>query len=178
MQGEPTPPENGRAKDVRIPEASRWSDIRPLDAMRILADPYSVTILAATQKLERTAVELSYRFGIPIAVAYRRVNDLVAAGVLETAGQALTREAKRIWMYRSRLLKAEVEFDGISLRVMFFSKDGTRRDFGGSWTLREIAGPPTVWEAERIRKGGSVYFPPAARGGLEGDSRGGDRGMG
>lgn len=127
--------------------------------MRLLGDAYSITIISATQRQEKTAIELSQRFGIPIAVAYRRVAELVQAGFLEAAGQALTRDAKRIWMYRSKVARAQAEFDGSALRVSFFGSDGSKNDFGGAWTVHERAGPVTDWEAERVRKGTSLYFP-------------------
>lgn len=135
--------------------------MRPTDALRVLGDQYSITIIAATQKQEKTAIELSQRFGIPIAVAYRRVQELVQAGLLEAAGQALTKEAKRIWMYRAKISKAQADFDGSALRVAFFALDGTKNDFGGPWSVQERAGPATAWEAERVRKGTSLYFPAA-----------------
>jgi len=142
---------------------SRQGDrVRPTDALRILADGYSLSILAGTLRQEKTAVEISARFGIPIAVAYRRVAELVNAGVLEAAGQALTRDAKRIWMYRSRIMKARAEFDGQALHVNFTDREGKTDNFGGPWTVQEVAGAPTPWEVERTRKGSSLYFPQAA----------------
>jgi hypothetical protein len=142
-----------------------FDPVRPIDALKVLSDPYSISIISATQKQEKTAVELSQRFRIPIAVAYRRVAELVQAGVLEQAGQALTQEARRIWMYRARLASALAEYDGSSLRIVFRNRDGSTQDFGGPWKLQEVAGPPGEWEAERLRKGTSLYFPTTAPGG-------------
>ncbi len=133
--------------------------MRPTDALRILADGYSLSILAGTLRQEKTAVEISQRFGIPIAVAYRRVAELVNAGVLEAVGQALTRDAKRIWMYKSRVFKARAEFDGQALHVNFVDRDGKTDNFGGPWTVQEVAAAPTMWEVDRLRKGSSLYFP-------------------
>jgi len=50
--------------------------MNPIEASKIITDEYSAKILVATYKKPKSALELSHRFGIPIAACYRRMVPL------------------------------------------------------------------------------------------------------
>ena len=86
-----------------------------------LSDPYSVRILRATLGVPKDAITLSRELGIPIAVTYRRIKDLLQLGLLEEAGRKLTRKGKWITLYRSTVREFQIfmEDGKMKLRIVF-----------------------------------------------------------
>jgi len=66
-----------------------------------LADKYNMNILAAATHKPRSARELAFIFDIPLASCYRKIRELLAAGLLEQEGTELTPDGKRYSVYRS-----------------------------------------------------------------------------
>ena len=118
-------------------EIEEIDDMNAIDASKILADEYSAKILVATYKKPKGALELSRRFGIPIAACYRRIHLLEKFGLLMCVDKVLTQKGKRIKMYLSQLKNAYIFFEKGKLRVRFELKTGTVEDFGGEWTPLE-----------------------------------------
>ncbi|UCE72983.1 MAG: helix-turn-helix transcriptional regulator [Methanomassiliicoccales archaeon] len=110
------------------------TDMNPIEASKIITDEYSAKILVATYKRPKSALELSHRFGIPIAACYRRIHLLEKVGLLTCVDKVLTQKGKRIKIYLSQLKNAYIFFEKGKLRVRFELKTGTVENFGGEWT--------------------------------------------
>ena len=108
-----------------------------IEASKILTDEYSVKILVATYKRPKNALELSYKFGIPIAACYRRIHLLEKEGLLTCVDKVLTQKGKRIRIYLSQLKNAYIFFEKGKLRVRFELKTGSVENFGGEWTATD-----------------------------------------
>jgi len=74
-------------------------------------------ILAATRNKPRSTQELSIMLDIPIASAYRRVNDMEKERLLKRVGRPLTRDGKRYWIYRSQVNNIMLVFEKGRLRA-------------------------------------------------------------
>jgi predicted ArsR family transcriptional regulator len=73
-----------------------------------LGSKYSVEILHATQK-PTSAQELSDELDIPIATCYRRIEELVDAGLLQCEGRKLSEEGRRTNVYRRTLDELSID---------------------------------------------------------------------
>ncbi|ELY43739.1 winged helix-turn-helix domain-containing protein [Natronorubrum sulfidifaciens] len=74
-----------------------------------LGSKYSAEILCAAGT-PKSAQALSDDIGIPIATCYRRIQDLVEAGLLTCEGRQLSEEGRRTNIYRRTLDEIEVDF--------------------------------------------------------------------
>ncbi|WP_293028982.1 helix-turn-helix domain-containing protein [Natronococcus sp.] len=70
---------------------------------------YSAAILCAAAT-PKSARRLSDDVGIPIATCYRRIEELVDAGLLTCDGQRLSEEGRQTNVYRRTVDELEVEF--------------------------------------------------------------------
>jgi predicted transcriptional regulator len=101
------------------------------EASQLITDKYSVRILVGTTKKPKSAIELSEKFGIPIAACYRKIKELERAGLLRCVERRLTRKGKRVSMYISQLKTAYLFFENGKLRMRFHLTNGAINDFGG-----------------------------------------------
>ncbi len=95
-----------------------WTDREP-DSSAILSalgNKYSAEILAAAGT-PKSAQALSEEIGIPIATCYRRIEDLVDAGLLECEGRKLSAEGRRTNIYRRTVDEMEIDFCGDGPRL-------------------------------------------------------------
>ena len=74
-----------------------------------LGSKYSAKILCAAGT-PKSAQALSEDIEIPIATCYRRIEELVEAGLLECEGRQLSNEGRRTNIYRRTLDEIEVDF--------------------------------------------------------------------
>jgi predicted ArsR family transcriptional regulator len=82
---------------------------RDPDAMLgALGAQYSAAILAAAGT-PVSAQELSDRMGVPIATCYRRIEDLVEAGLLRREGRELSEQGRRTNVYRRTIDEVQVD---------------------------------------------------------------------
>ena len=84
---------------------------------QLLADMYSLRILASSAKKPRSAQELSFLLDIPVASSYRRVNELEREGLLKCVGKPLTREGKRYKIYQSQVNNITLVFEKGKLKA-------------------------------------------------------------
>lgn len=77
--------------------------------LQAFSDPTSRRILAACVARARSVKEISEETDIPLASAYRHVNDLVAQGILFRSRSAISDEGRRYDLYRSRIRRATLE---------------------------------------------------------------------
>ncbi|OYT46630.1 transcriptional regulator [Thermoplasmatales archaeon ex4484_6] len=84
---------------------------------KLLVDDYVMKILMASYSRPMSTQEMSFEFGIPIAVCYRKVRELMAAGLLMKERKILTDQGKWVQLFRSKLKGAYVFLENGSLRV-------------------------------------------------------------
>jgi len=82
-----------------------------------LSDEYSFQILTATAQESLSALEISRRYEIPVTSVYRRIEELTDAGLIAVVRYARTLDGKWYELYRSLLVRVDVSFDGVDLRV-------------------------------------------------------------
>ncbi|ARS91508.1 winged helix-turn-helix domain-containing protein [Natrarchaeobaculum aegyptiacum] len=100
---------------------SERTDANSQAVLSALGNKYSAEILCAAGT-PKSAQTLSEDIEIPIATCYRRIEELVDAGLLTCEGRRLSEEGRRTNIYRRTLDEIEVDFSGERPR---FSK--TRR---------------------------------------------------
>ena len=77
--------------------------------LSVLGNKYSAEILCAADT-PQSAQALSDDIEIPIATCYRRIEELVDAGLLECEGRQLSKEGRRTKIYRRTLDEIEIDF--------------------------------------------------------------------
>lgn len=95
-----------------------WTDQEPDSStvLSALGNKYSAEILAAAGT-PKSAQALSEDIEIPIATCYRRIEELVDAGLLECEGRRLSEEGRRTNIYRRTVDELEIDFCGDGPRL-------------------------------------------------------------
>src|SRR6266511_4140990 len=93
--------------------------MQPLQVSQTIMDEYSARILLGTSSGPVSAIDLSRRFGIPIAACYRRIKDLERLGLMFCERELPSRNGKGLQLFRSRLKSVRIALeDGrLSARV-------------------------------------------------------------
>ena len=113
-------------------------EINALNATKLLAYPYVMKILAASFTLPQSAQELSLKFSIPIAVCYRKINELETVGLLECVDRILTQQGKRVRRYRSQVKGAYLFFENGTLRVRMDLTKVPSEEFDKTWNALDL----------------------------------------
>lgn len=95
-----------------------------LELSQTVMDPYSARILLGTWECATSALELSRRFGIPIAACYRRIRQLEAMGLVYCERALPSRNGKGLQLFRSRLRSVRVSLEEGRLKASFVIEDG------------------------------------------------------
>src|SRR2546430_16766203 len=77
--------------------------MEPLQLSQTVMDEYSARILMGTFEQSVSALELSRRFGIPIAACYRRTKEVGGLGLVYCAREVASPNGKGLQLFRSRL---------------------------------------------------------------------------
>jgi predicted ArsR family transcriptional regulator len=77
--------------------------------LSVLGSKYGAELLCAAET-PKSAQKLSEELAIPIATCYRRIDDLVDAGLLVCEGRRFSPEGRRTNVYRRTLNELEVDF--------------------------------------------------------------------
>src|SRR3989442_13013961 len=88
-----------------------------LQLPRLLMDECNLKILSATTYKPRSARDLSYIFGIPLASCYRKIKELEDQGLIKAVSRELTREGKRYSKYQSQVGSIKIAFEQGKLRM-------------------------------------------------------------
>lgn len=99
-----------------------------------LSDEYSRQILTATAQKPLSALDISKNYEIPITTVYRRIEELVEAGLLAAVKSGRTTDGKWYDLYRSLLLRIDVTFDGVDVRINATLNDHMSDKFTRMWT--------------------------------------------
>jgi len=81
-----------------------------------MADTYSRQILKAAIERPISAAELTKQYDIPATTVYRRIEELIEAGLIASISSGRTKEGKWFDVYRSLIKRIEISFEG-ELRV-------------------------------------------------------------
>ena len=76
-----------------------------------IADDYSRRILHAAIEGPVSAVELTRHYGIPVTTVYRRIEELIEAGLLASVKSGRTKEGKWFDIYRSPIKSIKMSFE-------------------------------------------------------------------
>lgn len=99
-----------------------------------IADEYSRNILMRTRDEPVSALVLSKNYGIPITTVYRRIEELVQAGLLGAVKSSRTSDGKWYELYRSLLSRINVSFDEGNIRVEVEINDHIADKFTRIWS--------------------------------------------
>ena len=95
-----------------------------LELSQAVMDPYSARILLGTCQGAVSALDLSHRFGIPIAACYRRIRELERIGLVYCERALPSRNGKGLQLFRSRLKSVRVTLEEGRLRATIVIDDG------------------------------------------------------
>jgi len=109
-----------------------------LESSRLIMDKYAAKILVATHRKPKSAIQLSKKHGIPIAICYRRIHKLEEAGFLKEADRVLTQDGKRVSVYKSTLKNVHIIFEDGNFRVKMEKKRETGEDGTEGWKNVEL----------------------------------------
>jgi predicted ArsR family transcriptional regulator len=87
-------------------------------------DQYSARILLGTSDRAVSALDLSHRFGIPIAACYRRIRQLEEMGLVYCEDTLPSRNGKGLQLFRSRLKSIRISLEDGELRASVLIEDG------------------------------------------------------
>jgi len=114
---------------------------------QLLVDEYVMKILMASFNRPMSTQQMSLEFGIPIAVCYRKVRELMAADLLYKETKVLTQQGKWVQMYRSKLKGAYVFLERNALRVRLELADTNTPELDSAvmviGAIGEVASPCT-----------------------------------
>ena len=99
-----------------------------------LSDQYSRHILTATVSEPLSALELSKKYDIPITTVYRRIEELVDAGLIAAVKSGRTIDGKWYDLYRSLMLRIDVSFDSGDISINATVDNHVSQKFTRVWT--------------------------------------------
>ena len=102
------------------------------DVLAALGDEYSATILGEADDA-MSAQELSDELDIPIATAYRRIEDLTQTGLLEHTDRVLSEDRRRVNVYRRDVSKVTVAFGDDALSVDVEGRNAVKNKLDDVW---------------------------------------------
>ena len=99
-----------------------------------LSDEYSRLILTATVDQPLSGAELSENFGIPVTTVYRRIQDLLDAGLIAAVKSDRTNDRKWYELYQSLLLRIDVSFEHGEMKIDATLNNQISDKFTRMWT--------------------------------------------
>jgi hypothetical protein len=109
----------------------------PVDISNLITNKYASKILMSTYKKPISVHQISTLLNIPIAVCYRKVNELERLGFLRCTDRILNRKGKRVKLYQSQIVYAHFFFEKGKFRARVQLSSGDVDDYGGSWSILE-----------------------------------------
>jgi predicted ArsR family transcriptional regulator len=91
--------------------------LEALEMSQYVMDAYAARILLATFDRPVSALELSRKFGIPIAACYRRIRELESMGLVFCESSAPSRNGKGLQLFRSCLKSVRISLEEGLLRA-------------------------------------------------------------
>ncbi len=103
-----------------------------------LADEYSRKILTATIEYPMSALELSKKYEIPITTVYRRIEELVEAGLLAAVKSGRTTDGKWYDLYTGLLRRIDVSFEKGDVRIDVIANDRVEAQLSKNLTADRV----------------------------------------
>ncbi len=97
-----------------------------LQVSQTVMDPYSARILLGTCERAVSALDLSHRFGIPIAACYRRIRELEELGLVYCECALPSRNGKGLQLLRSRVRSVRVSLEEGRLKASIVIDTGSQ----------------------------------------------------
>lgn len=101
----------------------------PQYVSKLITDEYVMKILTACYRRPLSTQYLSLQFDIPIAVCYRKMKELLSAGLVEVEDKKLTQKGKWVKLYRSKVKNAFVFLENGKLRVRMELSEVTNPEY-------------------------------------------------
>ena len=98
--------------------------MQALEVSQTVMDPYSARILLGTCETAASALDLSRRFGIPIAACYRRIRQLEQMVPVYYERALPSRNGKGLQLFRSRLKSVRISLEEGRLKASIVIDDG------------------------------------------------------
>jgi len=83
-----------------------------------------------------SALDLSKKYDIPITTVYRRVIELVDAGLIAAVKSGRTTDGKWFDLYRSLLLRIDISYDEGNIKMDATVNEHLSEKFTRIWTIR------------------------------------------
>ena len=99
-----------------------------------IADEYSRRILAFTMDEPVSALQVSKASGIPNTTLYRRIEELVEAGLIASVKSGRTVDGKWHYLYRSLLRRINVSFENGEVIIDVAINESVPDRFTKLWT--------------------------------------------
>jgi len=112
------------------PASDDETNTDPESLLDALGGSYSVAILEAADE-PVSAQQLSDEMDVPIATCYRRIDELVEAGLLRSEGRELSEQGRRTNVYRRTVDELTVDFDDPSVSPSVVASPETPSPLGG-----------------------------------------------
>ncbi len=101
--------------------------------MEAIAQAASRRILAATMRRPLAVKDISREADVPMASAYRQVNQLASQGLLVVERSALTADGKPYDLYRARVRVARITLDESGVAVTWEANTGLEDRIMNLW---------------------------------------------
>ena len=108
-------------------------DLAKQRILSAMADQYSRKILTATVAEPVSALDLSKTYQIPITTVYRRIEELVEAGLIAAVKSGRTTDGKWFDLYRSLLRRIDVSFENGDVRIEVLVNEHVADKFTRMW---------------------------------------------
>jgi len=108
-------------------------DLAKQRILSAMADQYSRKILTATVAEPVSALDLSKTYQIPITTVYRRIEELVEAGLIAAVKSGRTTDGKWYDLYRSLLRRIDVSFENGDVLVEVVVNEHVADKFTRMW---------------------------------------------
>lgn len=107
------------------------------EIINVLGNKYNPEILTATNE-PQSAQQISERLDVPIATAYRRIDELTEAGLLRHEDRVLSDEHRRTNVYRRNVDEIRIDFHNEEMSVAVEERTRVKNKLDDVWrTLSE-----------------------------------------
>ena len=113
-----------------------YNMIQPQKLAAIVADQQMMLILSITGRRDSSVLDICNRTGMSIAACYRKVNYLRKNGLIKCTKKVLTREGKRIRLYRSMVSQINIIFENSKMKVKLRKVEEGENE--GLWTVSNL----------------------------------------
>ncbi len=105
---------------MKLRDKGTENERNEMEILQQLMDKYNLKILSSTKAEELSARDLAFKFDIPLATCYRKINELEKSGLLRCTAKLLTRDGKRYKVYKSQIISVDISYDNQSLSMELF----------------------------------------------------------